>query len=58
MRAKEDDMQEDDNDLVELSLSAWEQNRMRDSDTVTHPCDRHPSALCMCKGACSCHFDD
>jgi hypothetical protein len=22
---------------------------------VTHPCDGHPSALCMCKGACDCH---
>lgn len=40
----------------EVTSKEWLDSLLKEKETDTHPCDAHPSAQCMCKGACSCHF--
>jgi hypothetical protein len=40
----------------EITRGAWDYDRDHEDEMATHPCDNHPSNLCMCEGACSCHF--
>lgn len=38
--------------------SAWRAKKAAESETVTHPCDQPAAYICMCMGACSCHWTE
>ena len=41
---------------VRISQQEWEQDKAREKETETHPCDNADPDKCMCKGACGCHW--
>jgi len=41
-----------------IDESEWLRKRNRESETATHPCDYWFPTDCMCKGACSCHWEE
>lgn len=43
-------------DLKHLTEQEWRFARYREPEDVLHPCDNWQAWLCMCRGACSCHW--
>lgn len=43
--------------LLVVAEADWHAARARERETDTHPCDHFDPVVCMCKGACSCHWN-
>ena len=44
--------------LVHITEPLWREKSDREKDDENHPCDYWWGRLCMCDGACSCHWVD
>ena len=44
-------------DLIHVGQSFWTASKEAEPETATHPCDDWFYEKCMCKGACSCHWE-
>ncbi len=51
-------MTNQDKSLVQVTENAWDQRRAQERESDIHPCDHWHHESCMCKGACSCHWED
>jgi len=42
--------------LPHVTEAAWQAAKEREHELATHPCDDWRAVQCMCRGACSCHW--
>lgn len=42
--------------MTQINPEVWRQRKESERETDTHPCDDPLPELCMCKGACGCHW--
>jgi hypothetical protein len=41
-----------------VGKAAWEKARVAEPEGENHPCDHWNANRCMCKGSCSCHWEE
>lgn len=40
----------------QMDPEEWQRRKDAESENATHPCDDASPWVCMCAGACSCHW--